>query len=67
MESENRNVKPLKLPDGQTVFTEQPPQKRRYKLYDKLKITKRGMDLVIAVIIGLLLLTLIVGIMLARS
>ncbi len=67
MESGNRNVKPIKLPDGKTVFTGEPPQRRRYRLYDKIKISKRGMDLIIAVIVGLLLVALIVGIALARS
>ncbi len=59
--------KPIKLPDGQKVFTGEPPNKRRYKLYDKIKISKHGMDLIIIVIIGLLLLVLVAGIVLARG
>ena len=67
MESGKSNSRPLKLPDGQTVFSDKPVEKRRYKLYDKIKISKQGMDLVIAVIVGLLLLCLVVGIALARG
>ncbi len=67
MENRNNNVRPLKLPDGQQVFTDAPVQKRRYRLYDKIKISKQGMDLVIVVIIALLLVCLIAGIALARG
>ena len=67
MESEEKNIKPLKLPDGQTVYTGEAPQRRRYRLYDKIKISKRGMDAIIVVIVGLLLLALVVGIALARG
>lgn len=67
MENRNHNARPMKLPDGQQVFTDAPVQKKRYRLYDKIKISKQGMDLVIVVIIGLLLICLIAGIMLARG
>ena len=67
MKNRNHNVRPLKLPDGQQVFTDAPVQKRRYRLYDKIKISKQGMDLVIVVIIALLLVCLIAGIALARG
>ncbi len=60
-------MRPLKLPDGQQVVENAPVQKRRYRLYDKIKISKQGMDLVIVVIIGLLLVCLIAGIVLARG
>ncbi|HWR23809.1 MAG TPA: hypothetical protein VN366_10095 [Feifaniaceae bacterium] len=59
--------KPIKLPDGQTVVASEPPQTKRYRLYDKIKISRRGMDLVIVAIIGLLLLALILGIALGRG
>ncbi len=67
MEAGNMDSKPIKLPDGQKVFTGEPPQKRRYKLYDKIKISKSGMDLIIFVIMGLLILALIAGIALGRG
>ncbi len=61
---------PLKLPDGQKLNDTAPGvpgQKRRYKLYDKIKVPLRTMDIIIGIIVALLLLALLLGIILARA
>lgn len=58
---------PLKLPDGQKLNdTAGRGQRRRYKLYDKIKVPLRTMDMIIGIIVALLLLALLLGIILAR-
>ena len=63
MADAERRAKKAIPQEGETVETQKPAgQPQRYRLYDKIKVSVRTMDIIIYSVIALLVLCIIIGI-----